>query len=90
MFGKLGRALTLYRLYGRCEDAWRRGLEAPVSGTKLFAVIAGIGALCEIVLKVNSGALSWADAAALAVAAVAAVVSQWRQRVAIAKNGSGK
>ena len=86
MFGKLQRALKLYQLYGRCEDALKAGLEKPtMSKTKLGAILAGIGGLIPIVLKIVNGEGNLFASLPEILAIIGAVVAVFGGRNAIQK-----
>jgi hypothetical protein len=88
MFDKLQRALSLYRLYCRCEDALKAGMEKPtMSKTKLGAVLAGIGALIPIVIKVVNGEADWVSMLPEALTIIGGVIAVFGARNALDKIG---
>jgi hypothetical protein len=88
MFGQLGRALRLYRLYCQCEAALKAGAGKPtMSKTKLGAVIAAVGAICVIAAKAINGEMTWIMALPEILTIVGTVVAVFGGRDAIAKIG---
>jgi hypothetical protein len=75
----------MYRLFGRCEKALATGLEAPMSKTKLGAVLAGLGGLLVLTAKVINGDMDWATALPLALADIGSVLAIFGGRDAATK-----
>ena len=87
MFGRLTKGLQTLRLLDRCEKAYIKGLEAPVSKTKLWSVIAGIGAIASIAVQAHSGTMSWTEAIPAIAAIIGTVVTAFKLRDAVKKSG---
>jgi len=85
MFGRLKRALAMYRLFGRCEDALKTGLEAPMGKTKWGSLLAGIGTLVLITAQVMNGSMDLGTAIPAAITAIGAVIAVFGGRDAIDK-----
>lgn len=87
MFSRVGRALKLYRLFGRCEDALTDGLTEvkPMSKTKLGAALAGLGGLLVLAAKVINGDMDWMTALPLVLADLGAVLAVFGGRDAATK-----
>ena len=87
MFGRLTRGLQALRLLDRCDKAYNKGLGAPMSKTKLWSIIAGIGAIASIAVQAHSGTMQWTEAIPAIVAIIGTVVAAFKMRDAVKKSG---